>query len=457
MGFFHEYPYTDFHEMNLDWILHQIMKLHKEYDEFKAINEITNAGTWDIAKQYKAWTIVSDNNIGYISVKPVPAGIPITDTEYWSMIADYDIVISDLSDRIDALEHDMGDAQQDIADIQDELNHLGERKFILIGDSYAGTFGSLAYGWMSAFATKLGLVKDTDVFFYQAAGAGFVGAAPLTFGDLAQQAINDIVTIANEITDIVIAGGANDASASLVDIDNAKSAVQNALHAAFPNAHIAFSVIGIQTTAATTTENILNIARFDYEFPSRVGWMYPIVNGWVTMYNTYFHTGNGDFVHPTEIGARNIGITLASAVATRSIYGEAPAVDEQTIPITGGISGFTSNIKIHHTNTGIKIYQKTMSGFYLNFTTDGDAGYTINLGKYNNGDYGIVASTQLFPITVTGQLNGQNKWRLLPAWLEFADGDTRDSVKVNLRIRSDQEATTYQALRIMPFSIFINF
>ncbi len=107
MGFFNEYPYTDFHEINLDWILKQIMRLHKEYDEFKAVNTITNAGTWNITKQYQAWTIVSDNNAGYISLQPVPAGVSINNTDYWGLIADYNILITNLSARISALETDM--------------------------------------------------------------------------------------------------------------------------------------------------------------------------------------------------------------------------------------------------------------------------------------------------------------------------------------------------------------
>ena len=102
--FFNEYPYTNFHELNLDMILHLMKKLNAEWDEFTAVNKITNAGAWDITKQYQAWTVVSDNNIGYISLKPVPAGVAITNTEYWGVIADYDILITDLSNRISMLE-----------------------------------------------------------------------------------------------------------------------------------------------------------------------------------------------------------------------------------------------------------------------------------------------------------------------------------------------------------------
>ncbi len=32
MAFFNKYPYTDFHEMNLDWILDTMKKLEDKYD-----------------------------------------------------------------------------------------------------------------------------------------------------------------------------------------------------------------------------------------------------------------------------------------------------------------------------------------------------------------------------------------------------------------------------------------
>ena len=93
---FNKYPYTDFHEINLDWIIAQIKQLHHDYDEFKAVNTITNAGAWDITKQYQSWTIVSYGTAGYISLKPVPAGVAITNIEYWGLVADYDILITNL-------------------------------------------------------------------------------------------------------------------------------------------------------------------------------------------------------------------------------------------------------------------------------------------------------------------------------------------------------------------------
>jgi len=46
MGFSHEYPYTDFHELNLDWILSKIQEFHKRLDDISI----------DLLDQAKAYT-----------------------------------------------------------------------------------------------------------------------------------------------------------------------------------------------------------------------------------------------------------------------------------------------------------------------------------------------------------------------------------------------------------------
>ena len=71
-------PWSNFHELNLDWLIARMKELQIQFDEFVVVNHITFSGQWDITKQYPAWTIVSDNNIGYVSIQPVPVGVVLT-------------------------------------------------------------------------------------------------------------------------------------------------------------------------------------------------------------------------------------------------------------------------------------------------------------------------------------------------------------------------------------------
>lgn len=92
MSFFNLYPYTDFHEMNLDMILSMMKKVTEQMNYFIKINTIKYADPfqWNITTQYEANTIVMDANTGiaYISVAPVPSGISISNTDYWTPVFD---------------------------------------------------------------------------------------------------------------------------------------------------------------------------------------------------------------------------------------------------------------------------------------------------------------------------------------------------------------------------------
>lgn len=104
-----KYPYTNFNEYNLDWIIAEIRKLHEDWSDFQILNTIRFEGLWNITKQYPAWSLVTNNNVGYISVKPVPSGIDITESDYWKEVYNYDAVIPDIMQRIVDLEGQIDD------------------------------------------------------------------------------------------------------------------------------------------------------------------------------------------------------------------------------------------------------------------------------------------------------------------------------------------------------------
>ena len=92
MGIFDNFPYTNFHELNLDWILKMLQQIDKTMSEFVAINALKYADPiqWSIIRQYEKNTIVIDPLTGtaYISVQPVPSGVAITNTDYWTVVFD---------------------------------------------------------------------------------------------------------------------------------------------------------------------------------------------------------------------------------------------------------------------------------------------------------------------------------------------------------------------------------
>ena len=81
MNFLNQFPYSDFHEMNLDWIIKTVKNLAAEMHDFTVVNKIAYADPidWNITTQYPAFNIVYDDASGrlMISKREVPKGISI--------------------------------------------------------------------------------------------------------------------------------------------------------------------------------------------------------------------------------------------------------------------------------------------------------------------------------------------------------------------------------------------
>lgn len=92
MGLFETFPYANFHEMNLDWILHELKNLETQISNFVAINTVKYANPiiWNITKQYETNTVVLDTSgNAYLSVQPVPSGVSLDREEYWTKIGNF--------------------------------------------------------------------------------------------------------------------------------------------------------------------------------------------------------------------------------------------------------------------------------------------------------------------------------------------------------------------------------
>lgn len=91
MPIFEQFPYTNFHELNLDWLIKEMKELDQNIKDLIASDIIKYADPiqWSILTAYEKYTIVLDSNYdAYMSVQDVPAGTPLTDTAYWQQIGD---------------------------------------------------------------------------------------------------------------------------------------------------------------------------------------------------------------------------------------------------------------------------------------------------------------------------------------------------------------------------------
>ena len=92
MGLFERFPYTNFHELNAEWLLKKMKELTETVNQFIATESLKFADPiiWDITTQYQKSTIVLDpTGNAYLSVQIVPAGIQLNNDEYWLEIFNF--------------------------------------------------------------------------------------------------------------------------------------------------------------------------------------------------------------------------------------------------------------------------------------------------------------------------------------------------------------------------------
>lgn len=162
MLFNHHYPYTNFHELNLEWLLCQIKSIRKIVDEFTLTNKIRYMGEWDITKGYPESSIVVYDDSGYIAIQPVPVGIDIGNTDYWVKIANFTQEIANIGADLEDLR---SYAEGNITYLNNAINSQtglirqrqkmlnSSAKCLLIGNSFARGTGSTGnnLGWCHYF------------------------------------------------------------------------------------------------------------------------------------------------------------------------------------------------------------------------------------------------------------------------------------------------------------------
>lgn len=103
MSVFEQVPYTNYHDLNLDWILNAIVKQNQTISEFVTGNVLTYANPiqWDINTQYaKNTVVVGPDGTAYMSIAPVSIGVTLDDTSHWLPIFNYKQIVNDLESQI---------------------------------------------------------------------------------------------------------------------------------------------------------------------------------------------------------------------------------------------------------------------------------------------------------------------------------------------------------------------
>lgn len=152
--------------------------------------------------------------------------------------------IGTLEEETGHINEDLANAKASIEDLEPSL--YSNKKYIMIGDSIAEGYnpdGNVT-GWPELLRSNWGLTNNVNCFIRYAGGAGFsaYGTRRKNFEDLLNE-LSDVISDKESITDIIVAGGVNDATNPLVTDANYLQAINSFcdnVKSNYPNAHIRF-------------------------------------------------------------------------------------------------------------------------------------------------------------------------------------------------------------------------
>lgn len=251
-GFYEGFPWSNGHQLNLDWLLNEMKKLLLQYTDFVAVNTVTYGGVWEITKNYAAWTIVSEGNNAYISKQPVPVGVPLDNRDYWVEAAELDPRIAaliqqvaDIETAIDGLKTAIDGLETAVDGLETEVELLRKRKYLFIGDSYMAQ--------STKIQESIANGADFETFAMNGYGFGPTYSNPdTTFAKILEEKSAD-----PSFTDVIVIGGINDVKTGVNTTSYYQSHVvslYDTIHTLYQNAKVyTFVCVGPPTEPEQAT------------------------------------------------------------------------------------------------------------------------------------------------------------------------------------------------------------
>ena len=340
MALFENFPYTNFHDLNLDWIIKSLEDLKKEWADFEVLNSIIIAdpAEWDPERVYRKNTIVVDEEgNGYISKQDTIPGTLLTDTDYWQLVFPYGISIDEfktyvlhLIDEQDTLIANRMNAQDQYIE-NNTMKNINARYFLFCGDSYVVQNSNKMF---TAFCSAAD-VPSGHAFNVAVSGASFSNSSNSFLMQL-QNFTGD----KEQITDIIITGGINDATLDMpTDFDALRGYIgawKTYARQNYPNAelHLYYcgSCLPLSSYYGTHGAVAQEWVRYAW-YKSGNDCDYQAI----PFLNTFASNFASDAIHPTE-GAQ---IEIAARIAQLINY-EKPSYDVPSYDLVIKGSGATS-------------------------------------------------------------------------------------------------------------------
>lgn len=317
---------------------------------------------WNDTTQYEPLDVV-DNGMGtsYIAKKPVPAGTPLTDREYWFVYGNTSGAIINLQNQIDAI------VNTTIPGINSEIEALKTPPILCFGDSFA----TISNSWVP----KLANLMNNPIYHKELSGTGFVGNVGTSWNNLVTEAAADSDIPNEDIRLIIFAGGTNDVGKSGV-----KTAMEGAISNAktnFPNADIMVIFMSFyphkMSTVASMIDTYVDVCQSEGIRFNDISTNIKITKDAV----------DADKNHPTAIGETVIAGCIYNLIKGNKITPYNSFVGLGSAPILVSVQGDTARFESHST---LSISWSTDTAI----TLTGTPHFDLNLDGESDGYIGIL-------------------------------------------------------------------
>lgn len=196
---------------------------------------------WDNLRIYEPLTIVTYQGTSYTSKKAVPAGIALSNTEYWvatgnynAQVEQYRQEVATLSGEVTTLSGDVTNLSGDVTKLSGDItalnakNNISNKKILIIGDSISDS-NILANNWAVQIKNKLEADNNmvTISGISGASVSGGEGVASLSTRFNATSKDFDIVIVQLGVNDWILNHTLGDMAGDLTLFDNALTSLTN--------------------------------------------------------------------------------------------------------------------------------------------------------------------------------------------------------------------------------------
>ena len=271
---------------------------------------------WDNSAPYEPLTIVLYQGNSYTSRQHVPAGIDISNTQYWALTGNFNAQVEQYRSEVQGFAGDIQANADAIDDIRDELANwivttamiadgavtsekIANGALVVFGDSWATAPNT----WIATYAGKM---RYSSYKTYAVIGAAFLNRNDNLISAQIATAQNDSSVNKKNVKEVIVIGGVNDYRTDPSNPTEVAAAVISTLDGIsqlYPNAHIRYFLdCEITGYPFSWYENFCTIYNKGYDCSNLVNAM---------AFNNYAY--NSDNLHPNGTGENLIASYLQVA------------------------------------------------------------------------------------------------------------------------------------------------